>query len=285
MKNKVKIIMLMAAVLIFGTVGVIALEYTTPEDTDSITARFNLVNPDEADDEFEMLSEDGEFAIYITNDTPVYFQDYVPLSDECDGLTREAREVLFGRTLAEVLDGRNLRVTFDEYEQITSVVILFEVAIALPPEEVDLENGYDNGYVDITTLPGEVVFEDFDPIVLNGEIVVNNVILENARLPFWYEPGNYEVVMVPLRAVAEALGYDVTWNAYLRSVQLGVGVHIWIGNTEAHRGRMAPIQLSTAPVIVDDLTFVPLDFFRDVLNQTVYVFEGQVVVETYSDMQ
>jgi len=90
--------------------------------------------------------------------------------------------------------------------------------------------------------------------------------------------------MVPLRVVAEALGYDVTWNGYLRSVQLGVAIHLWIDNTEVHIGRMAPIELSTAPALVDSVTFVPLDFFRTVLNQTAYVFEGQVVVETYSDM-
>ena len=47
---------------------------------------------------------------------------------------------------------------------------------------------------------------------------------------------------------------------------------------------MAPIELSAAPVLMGDETFVPLDFFREVLGQTAYVFEGQVVIETYSDM-
>jgi len=75
------------------------------------------------------------------------------------------------------------------------------------------------------------------------------------------------------------LGYTLTWNDYLQSIQLGVATHTWIGNTEAHRGRMAPIELSTAPILVDDQTFVPLDFIRNVLAKTAYVFEGQVVIE------
>jgi len=97
--------------------------------------------------------------------------------------------------------------------------------------------------------------------------MVNNEVLEGAPLPF----EDSGIVMVPLRAAAEALGYDVSWNSYLRSVQLGVAIHVWIGDTEVHFGRMALIEISTAPIILDNLTFVPLDFFRDVLGQTAYV--------------
>jgi len=296
MKRKAIIAMLMAAILIIGAVSVFALDYDVPEDATTVTSRFTVVEPEDADDEFAMVSEDGELVIYISEDTLIYFEDFVPLSDECEEMTQMVREVLFGRTLAEVLDGRNLRVIFEEAEQIEpiSIMVLFEIAVAPGPEPIDLgiewENGYDlddNGYIGIMPLPEEIdwsEFDDFDPIVLNGEVVVNNEILENAPLPFLLETENGDVVMVPLRAVATALEYNVSWNGYLRSVQLGVAIHLWIGSTEVHFGRMAPLEISAAPVIVDSLTFVPLDFFRIVLGQTAYVFEGQVVIETYSDM-
>jgi len=296
MKRKAIIAMLMAAILIIGAVSVFALDYDVPEDATTVTSRFTVVEPEDADDEFAMVSEDGELVIYISEDTLIYFEDFVPLSDECEEMTQMVREVLFGRTLAEVLDGRNLRVIFEEAEQIEpiSIMVLFEIAVAPGPEPIDLgiewENGYDlddNGYIGIMPLPEEIdwsEFDDFDPIVLNGEVVVNNEILENAPLPFLLETENGNVVMVPLRAVATALEYNVSWNGYLRSVQLGVAIHLWIGSTEVHFGRMAPLEISAAPVIVDSLTFVPLDFFRIVLGQTAYVFEGQVVIETYSDM-
>ena len=283
MKRKAMVALLTAAIMIIGAVGVLAMDYYVPDDATTVTSRFVLVDPDDANDEFAMVSEDGELVINITNDTVIYFEDYVPLSDECDGLTQMVREVLFGRTLAEVLDSRNMRVILDEQETI-SVKVLFETFVT-GPEPIDLDFALedDNGYLGIMTLPGDIGFE-LDPIILNGEVVVNGKILEDAPLPFAQQTEDGEIVMIPLRAIAEALDYDVTWNGYLRSIQLGVAIHLWIGSTEVHLGRMAPIEISTAPVIVDDLTFVPLDFFRNVLNQTVYVFEGQVVVETYSDM-
>jgi len=296
MKRKSIIALLMAAILIIGTATVFALDYEVPQDATTVTSRFTVVEPEDADDEFAMISEDGELVIYITEGTLIYFEGFVPLSDECEEMAQMVREVLFGRTLAEVLDGRNLRVIFVEAEQIEpiSIMVLFEIAVAPGPEPIDLdidwENGYDlddNGYTGIMTLPEEIDWselDDFDTLILNGEVVVNNVILEDAPLPFLLETENGDVVMVPLRVVAAALDYGVSWNGYLRSVQLGVGIHLWIGSTEVHLGRMAPIEISVAPVIVDSLTFVPLDFFRNVLGQTAYVFEGQVVIETYSDM-
>jgi len=292
MKRKVMAALLMAAIMALGTVSVFAVDYAVPEDALTVTARFFLVEPVESDNEFAMVSEDGDLVINITDNTIIYFEDYVPVDDDSDELTQMVREVLFGRTLAEVLDGRNMRVIYEESEEIEpiSIMVLFEVAVTLP-QPIDLET--DDAYTEIVPLPGVAAFEDpypvdeddaseevVDVVVLNGEIVVNNEIIANAPRPFWQD----NVVMVPLRGAAEALGYDVRWNDDTRSIQLGVAVHIWIGNTEAHLGRMAPLELTAAPIIVDDRTFVPLDFFSTVLGQTVYVFEGQVVIETDSDM-
>ena len=285
MKRKSIVAVVMAAVVALSAITVFAL---ATDDTTEVTARFNLVNADEANDEFQMTSEDETLTIKITDDTVVYFEDYVPMSDECEEMTRDAREVLFGRTLAEVLDNRNLRVTFEEsdYNEAIKVVILFEIAVHLPEivslEDFDLD---DDSYVGIMPLPevidwdtvGRISLED---LVLIGEIVVNNEMMENHPVPIIQD----DTVMVPLRVVAEALGYDVAWNEYLQSVQLGIAAHLWIDSTEVHLGRMAPIELHKAPALIDSVTFVPLEFFRDVLGQTAYVFEGQVVVETYSDM-
>jgi len=288
MKRKSMAALLMAVIMIVGAVGVSALDYLWPEDAQIVTARFSLVEPDTADSEFAMVSEDGSLVINVTDSTIIYFEDFVPLSDDCTGATQMVREVLFGRTLGEVLDGRNMRVIYEDGEQneAVSIMVLFEIAVAMPPLVLSPEDlaGLEGNYVGVAALPGVLVFENIEYIELNGEVVVNNEILEGAAAPFWQEIEDGYEVMVPLRAVAEALGYDVNWDETLRSIRLGVAIHVWVGNTEAHVGRMAPIELSTAPVIVDDLTFVPIDFFRNVLGQTAYVFEGQVVIETDSDM-
>jgi len=285
MKRKTLIALLISAIITFGTVGVFALDYYVPENANSMTARFFLSDMESPGDGFAMVSEDGVLLIHIHDGTIVYFEDYVPLDDYGTGVTRMAREILFGRTLAEVLEGRNLRVLFgvstDTLPRNTSpisVEILFE-SIALPlPEPIEWD-GLD--YSESASSALEPA--GFTPIFLNGEIVVNNEIIEDAPAAVLHST-KQGLIMIPLRAVAEALDYDVRWNEDSQSIQLGVATHIWIGSTEAHRGRMAPIELSTAPVIMEGTTFVPIDFFREVLGQTVYVFEGQVVIETYSDM-
>ena len=109
------------------------------------------------------------------------------------------------------------------------------------------------------------------PIYIDGELL-------EAPEAFQLEDGT---VMVPLRAIAEALGYDVNWDNELRSVRLGVAIHLWIDNTEVHIGRMAPLHISAAPQIVNDRTYVPLDFLRNVLGAVnAFAFEGRIEIHT-----
>jgi len=302
MKMKTVLAVLTAAILALGTFAANAEDYNVSEDTITVVARF-FITADEYPQggEFSMTSEDGEIEIHITDDTAIYFEDYVPLSDECDGLTNIVREVLFGRTLAEVLNNRNLSVTFADGEQTepTSIVILFETIVPLPetvsPGELDDEDDivgivtlpaeispeyapepYEEEYTGAVTLPAEIDLTYFDPALFSGEVVIDGNIVEAALPAFYNETEN--AVMIPLRAVAEALDYNVSWNGELQSVQLGVAIHVWIGRAEAYVGRMAPIALSAAPVIVDGVTFVPLDFLTNVLRQDVRIYEGRVVI-------
>lgn len=83
-------------------------------------------------------------------------------------------------------------------------------------------------------------------------------------------------VMVPARELAEELGYTVTWNGEDQSVTLDsgtmhanfkIGVNSYIAATsiEGAVGMTAPFSLSSAPVVSDGVTFVPLELFT-VLN-------------------
>jgi len=296
MKNIRKVIAIVAVLAVaISVIGVFALDYAVPEFASRTTQRFFVMEDFElqgAEGEWvSMIGENGDLIIHIGPETIIYFEDFVPLSDDYDGLTRDVREVLFGRTLAEVLDGRNMVVTYGivamSYPAQTtpiSIQVLFETAVALPWIEIETGEGYEN----IVTLPEYIGDLDWDDVwipELNGEFVINNEIMEGFPAPFWtFLEDDGMVAMVPLRAIAEALGYDVGWSEETQSVMLGVGIHLFIGRTEVYVGRMAPIELSTAPIIVDNSTFVPLDFVRNVLGQNVWVFEGQVVVDSEYEM-
>ena len=214
------------------------------------TDRFSLIeNESGYEAGFSMISSDGELVIHISDKTPVFFED----GDEArDRLVPE-------QTLWQLLDTRKLIVTYSittkslpPQTNPEKVVILYEEIVPLP--------------IDVDQLVSE----------LNGEIVVNGEIIK-APAPFISDG----VVMVPVRAIAEALGFDVNWDAETKGVRLGVAINLQIGKDEYLVGRMAPLSLGTAPVLTDDRTYVPLSFFRDVISgYTVYVFEGQVVIES-----
>lgn len=94
------------------------------------------------------------------------------------------------------------------------------------------------------------------------------------------------VVMVPLRAIAEALGYEITWDPETRSARLGLGISLQIGKDYYVYMRTAPIELGTAPVIVKGNTFVPLQFFKEVAKtNNAYVFEGSIVIDNEEEMK
>ncbi len=94
--------------------------------------------------------------------------------------------------------------------------------------------------------------------------------------------------MVPLRGIAEALGYDVEWNSELKAVEIsnddvkvdfntGVNSYVITKNKDLKAG--TPVSLATAPVIKDGSTYVPLELFR-MLNSQQYdiVIKNNTVV-------
>ena len=143
MKKRFKLLVTMTIVAIMGlgTAAVFANNNEVPEGASTKTARFAVMGDMDAPGaEFSMLSEDGELVIHIHADTPVNFEYELYRSDDPqDGKTSEVREMLFDQTLAEVLDGRQLVVTYaittrsiPPQTSPISVVVLFETAVHLP---------------------------------------------------------------------------------------------------------------------------------------------------------
>lgn len=90
-----------------------------------------------------------------------------------------------------------------------------------------------------------------------------NVVIGDKNVSDVY--AKYNTTMVPLREVAEAAGFTVTWDAENRAVILNDGVYsLKIGENSYVKGKMMPLTLSAAPEIVNDLTYVPAEFFAEV---------------------
>ena len=77
-----------------------------------------------------------------------------------------------------------------------------------------------------------------------------------------------DVVMLPMREVAEGMGYEVGWNGENKSITVGtvqMGVNFAIGENKYFKSKMTPFVLDKAPELINELTYVPAGFFTDVL--------------------
>ena len=200
-----------------------------------------------------MISSDGELIIHVSDETPIFLEDGTLVRSHLDRM----------QTAAEFLNGKTLTVTYS--------VTTRSLPPQTTPEKIVILYG--------TAVPPMYEFspEEMETLFpLNGEIVVKGEIIE-APAPY-YSNG---VVMVPLRTIAEALGFDVNWDKEVEGVRLGAAINLFIGKDYYTVGRMAPIELGAAPELTDGTTFVPFTFFREVVSgYDIEVFEGKVVIET-----
>lgn len=101
-------------------------------------------------------------------------------------------------------------------------------------------------------------------------------------------------VMVPLRAISEALGFKVTWNNDERAVNISDGTmqsDLTIGENlyqvytavEGMTGMSAPFSLGSAPVLVGSKTYVPAELFVPLFGNdpaTVVVKDNTVTIDS-----
>ena len=127
------------------------------------------------------------------------------------------------------------------------------------------------------TTPGAAALAEEEPmviapapqtysIIVNGKTVADNdycAYVENKQL------------MAPLRLVAEQLGFKIKWNGDEKKVDMDDGIvngTLYIGKDNYSMtsliadGATGPLALGAAPEIVNDTTFVPIEFFRVLLG-------------------
>lgn len=124
---------------------------------------------------------------------------------------------------------------------------------------------------------------DWMPALEGMDLVVENTILDDAPAA-WSTDAH--VVMVPLKIIAESLGYRVHWLAETQTVTLSDSFSLTIGaDAYVDMSQDSPIRLGTPPALREGRTFVPLTFFRDVIPMNnAYVFENQIVIDNQEPM-
>lgn len=93
------------------------------------------------------------------------------------------------------------------------------------------------------------------------------------------------VLMIPVKPVLDQTGFDVKWNAETKSVDLIRGAQftsLYIDKNSYFKNKMAPHKLSHAPVINQNRTYVPSEFFTDILGLGLSV-ENKVI--KFSDLE
>ena len=142
----------------------------------------------------------------------------------------------------------------------TKVVVLGENETALKQIEAAK-----NATPAPTTTPETTVAPEVTEAPQVSYAGLENVVIGDKTVTDVYAKDN--TTMVPLREVAEAAGFTVTWDAENRAVLLNDGVYsLKIGENSYVRGKMMPLTLSAAPEIVNDLTYVPAEFFAEVTD-------------------
>lgn len=89
------------------------------------------------------------------------------------------------------------------------------------------------------------------------------------------------VILLPVRAIAEIVGHTVQWDDNLKAVTVGsvpMGVTFNIGLNSYTKARMMPQTLSAAPIAENGRTYVPVDFFTEILGATVVNENGTLAI-------
>ena len=106
-------------------------------------------------------------------------------------------------------------------------------------------------------------------ITVNGNEITATAITQDGK------------TLLPVRAVATALGLNVEWNAEQKSVvleDLPLYVTFRTGVDGYTFAKTAPMPLGQAPIIIDSVTYVPVELFSDILAYTVDDTDNGIVI-------
>ncbi|MDF2924896.1 MAG: copper amine oxidase-like protein [Paenibacillaceae bacterium] len=191
-----------------------------------------------------LVSADNQLKLNLADDTKIILPD--------------------GQNYEGELANRNLAVIYDVSTksipaQTTPLKVIVLPEAATPPVQAEPGEANHGSTGHITGMP----------IVVNGNLIT-------APAPYTAGDGT---AMVPLRAIAEALGFTVTWDEASWSVTLDQSISLTVDKDSYAYQQGAPVQLGTPPVLAGETTYVPLQFFKEVARMNAAgLSDGQIVI-------
>lgn len=149
------------------------------------------------------------------------------------------------------------------------------------------------------TLSGVALFADstkdldnIDPVVISEKAKkeFDSIKVDGKEINFKGESAYYkdDTLMLPLRVIAEeALDFKVIWNNEDRSIELQKDnrwTKIKIDENSYFFARMAPFKLSQGPELKNSSTFVPIEFFEEILKEEVLLEDNNLVVKDEEEL-
>lgn len=139
--------------------------------------------------------------------------------------------------------------------------------LVLLPEAVVAEDATEEIVEEDAVVEPKAVETEPEKIILNGEQL--DASIKNID----------GVYLLPVRKICETAGLDVAWDNTLKAVSVGtvpMGVTLNIGVNSYTKARMMPMELSSAPLLIDALTYVPFGFFTDILGAEAVIADGAI---------
>lgn len=123
--------------------------------------------------------------------------------------------------------------------------------------------------------------EDKDIMLISenpdSKIFVNDILLDKTTKTVG------DIEFLPLRAVCEALGFEVQWIEESRTIEI-VNLPVYITCSPDRDGytfaRTAPMLLGAAPTLIDDLTYVPQNFIGEIVDASLIAEDGAYYIAT-----
>jgi hypothetical protein len=158
----------------------------------------------------------------------------------------------------------------DDLVLVWSEIMTLSIPAKITADRAVLLNGYD---FKSTTSENKIILSTQAGVIsVNGKEIILNA---DKELYFKNKNGTY---MLPLKAIAEVLGYKVQWTNTAKRVDIIDGAKTYttiIGSKDYGKQKMRVV-LKTASEIKKGITYVPIEFFSEIMEVNTSVNNNHV---------